>query len=240
MKILIIEDDILQSLNLKLHLGELGYHDVRVANDLEGVNDATKATSFDLIFCDIRMPDADGILLLSSYLKNQLSSGIIIVSAVEDTIKQLTMGMCRQQGYSFVSALAKPFNREQLANEIQYFRTFKLDTKLYSNNNLSLDIDLKEALSNNQFYPLYQPQFSFDTGELIGVEALVRLEHPKQGEILPGEFLSQISELGLTKELYVYMLQITTKAIGLMDNSIHLSLNINQELLDWCLFEKDH
>ncbi|WP_305816454.1 EAL domain-containing protein [Photobacterium leiognathi] len=237
MNILIIEDDVLQSLNLKLHLGELGYRDVVIANNIERVKAATNISIFDLIFCDIRMPDADGILLLSSYLKKQMSSAIIIVSAVDDTIKQLTMGMCRQLGYSYVSTLAKPFSREQLTYEINYFNSHLLDTQTSIHTYLPIDIDLKLAFSNNLFFPLYQPQFSFITGELVGVEALVRLEHPKRGIVLPREFLPQINELGLMKELYVFMLKKTTKAIGLMNSPIHLSLNINKELLDWNLFE---
>ncbi|WP_318468395.1 EAL domain-containing protein [Photobacterium leiognathi] len=237
MKILIIEDDTLQSLNLKLHLGELGYHKVSVAKNLDELKVATHNSIYDLIFCDIHMPDADGIVLLSSYLKNQLSSGIIIVSAVDDTIRQLTMGMCRQLNYNYVSALAKPYNREQLAGEINFFISHQLNFQARTNKKLSFDIDLKTALTNNQFFPLYQPQFSFNTGELIGVEALVRLEHPTLGIIPPGEFLSKITDLGMMKDLYVFMLRKTTKAISLMNSSIHLSLNINQELLDWSLFE---
>ena len=62
---------------------------------------------------------------------------------------------------------------------------------------MRLEPDLRQALSQDQFRVFYQPQIDAMTGQLSGVEALLRWEHPTQGLMSPGEFLTIIEELGL-------------------------------------------
>ena len=62
---------------------------------------------------------------------------------------------------------------------------------------MRLEPDLRQALSQDQFRVFYQPQIDAMTGQLSGVEALLRWEHPTQGLMPPGEFLPIIEELGL-------------------------------------------
>ncbi|AXY00473.1 response regulator [Vibrio alfacsensis] len=129
MKMLIIEDDILQSLNLKLHLNDLGYNNVVIANSLISVQEMTESERYDVIFCDIRMPDADGVALLSTYLTSQLNSAVIIASGVDDNVQKLTKGMCNQLGYSYVGILKKPFSRQDLDMELKRFLEHKYKEK---------------------------------------------------------------------------------------------------------------
>ena len=61
----------------------------------------------------------------------------------------------------------------------------------------ALEIELQETLKNNQLYLHYQPQFSTNTLELEGFEALVRWQHPQQGNIPPSDFIPLAEETGL-------------------------------------------
>ncbi|SIO11911.1 PAS domain S-box-containing protein/diguanylate cyclase (GGDEF) domain-containing protein [Sulfurivirga caldicuralii] len=56
---------------------------------------------------------------------------------------------------------------------------------------------LHEALAQNQFFLVYQPQFSAQTGALVGCEALIRWIHPEEGFIPPDEFISVAEHVGL-------------------------------------------
>lgn len=61
--------------------------------------------------------------------------------------------------------------------------------------------EVAEALEAGQIRPWFQPQISTDTGDISGMEALARWEHPDRGVILPGAFLPAISASGLSQRL---------------------------------------
>lgn len=58
-------------------------------------------------------------------------------------------------------------------------------------------LSLREAIFNNQLVLHYQPQVSLHSGEVIGLEALVRWQHPEKGIIPPGQFIPLAEETGL-------------------------------------------
>lgn len=60
---------------------------------------------------------------------------------------------------------------------------------------------LREAFRQKQFVLHYQPQVSIATGQIKGMEALVRWRHPEKGLIFPNEFITLIERLGLMTEL---------------------------------------
>ena len=61
--------------------------------------------------------------------------------------------------------------------------------------------ELRRAIQNNELMLHYQPQVDSKTAELIGVEALVRWQHPTKGLISPVDFIQLAEELGLIELL---------------------------------------
>lgn len=55
---------------------------------------------------------------------------------------------------------------------------------------------ISDALEAGEITPWFQPQVSTDTGEVTGLEALARWEHPERGVIPPGQFIPTLTELG--------------------------------------------
>ena len=66
---------------------------------------------------------------------------------------------------------------------------------------LRLEDDLGQALARNEFFLEFQPIVDLKTTELLGVEALVRWQHPEQGRLLPGQFIPMAEETGQIVEL---------------------------------------
>lgn len=64
-----------------------------------------------------------------------------------------------------------------------------------------LGVELRDALTFHQLFLVYQPQIDVDSGEIIGLEALVRWRHPKRGVVSPIEFISIAEKTGLIVSL---------------------------------------
>ncbi len=60
-----------------------------------------------------------------------------------------------------------------------------------------LEADLNAALQNQQFFLLYQPIYDLATQKVVGLEALIRWRHPKQGVLMPADFIPLAEESGL-------------------------------------------
>ncbi len=72
---------------------------------------------------------------------------------------------------------------------------------------LSLLGELRGAIDRRELVLFYQPQVALRGGEVAGVEALVRWQHPERGLIPPGDFVPLAQETGLIKQLTEYVLE---------------------------------
>jgi len=66
---------------------------------------------------------------------------------------------------------------------------------------LQLEMDLRRALEHGEFHNVYQPIVSLAAGHIVGVEALLRWQHPTRGLLGPEEFIAVAEETGLIRDL---------------------------------------
>ena len=79
-------------------------------------------------------------------------------------------------------------------NNFQYYSETMNSTAL---EHLTLEAELRTALEHNQFVLHYQPQVDAVTREIVGLEALIRWQHPEKGMIPPKYFIPVAEESGL-------------------------------------------
>lgn len=83
------------------------------------------------------------------------------------------------------------------AVEINSYRFYTADMNDHARRLLTMSAELRSALEQHRLVLHYQPQISIRTGQIIGAEALIRIEHHQRGLIPPREFIPVAEETGL-------------------------------------------
>ncbi len=106
---------------------------------------------------------------------------------------------------------------------------------------LRLEGDLRKAIERSELTLLYQPQVDCTNGDVVGVEALLRWQHPERGFVSPGEFIPLAEELGLIGELGHWTLreacrqlvELDLEGVDLPRVSVNVSaLQFNRSLIE--------
>jgi diguanylate cyclase (GGDEF)-like protein/PAS domain S-box-containing protein len=93
---------------------------------------------------------------------------------------------------------------------------------------------ISKALSQNEFVLYYQPKIVINTGQVVGVEALIRWNHPEQGILLPAAFLPLIHDHPLSIELGEWVINTALKQLEIWHEAgldIPVSVNIGARQL---------
>lgn len=94
---------------------------------------------------------------------------------------------------------------------------------------IALEADLRRGLKQGQFQLHYQPQVN-SAGELFGVEALLRLQHPERGLILPSTFIGLAEETGFICDLGYWTLETACAQLVIWSHDsarTHLTIAVN-------------
>jgi len=88
--------------------------------------------------------------------------------------------------------------------------------------------EIRAGLTGGQLIVHLQPQVDLCTGRPVGVEALVRWQHPRRGLLLPGEFLDYVDRAGLQRQLADVVLELSLAAAARWwHDGIHIPVSVN-------------
>lgn len=95
---------------------------------------------------------------------------------------------------------------------------------------VELEHDLRHAVNEGQFRLIYQPQIHLQSGEIVGLEALLRWDHPSRGLIEPGEFLWLAEETGMIKGIGDWVLAESCRQARLCREAGSANLRVSVNL----------
>ncbi|WP_213807157.1 EAL domain-containing protein [Granulicella sp. dw_53] len=119
------------------------------------------------------------------------------------------------------------------------FRVFTTEMESATIRKRQLQSGLGRALELHEFELEYQPQISFSTGELTGVEALLRWNSKQLGSIGPAEFIPVAEEAGLIVIIGEWVMREACRQIGLLERSVNRSLSLAVNLSPRQFLHKD-
>ncbi|MBI5919443.1 MAG: EAL domain-containing protein [Nitrosomonadales bacterium] len=99
------------------------------------------------------------------------------------------------------------------------YQFFSQEMNVAALERIDLEADLRRALENQEMELYYQPKVSGTTRHLLGLEALIRWQHPQRGLIGPGEFIALAEENGLIEPLGEWVMQRACRQIKAWRNA---------------------
>ncbi|MCW8955740.1 MAG: EAL domain-containing response regulator [Gammaproteobacteria bacterium] len=202
MKILLIDDDPFILKLLALQMEHLGFREVitcpRAQQALQLLAAGTEI--IELIFCDLQMPEMDGVEVVRNLVQVGYQGGLVLVSGEDERILHTVEKLAKAHHLRVLGGLQKPVALEQLKRMIELNGINFTEAPGKTRRSYNAD-ELSRAITGGELLNHYQPQIDLLTGQITGVESLVRWQHPQHGMVFPDQFITTAEEEGLIDNL---------------------------------------
>jgi diguanylate cyclase (GGDEF)-like protein len=120
---------------------------------------------------------------------------------------------------------AAMYRAKQLGRNDFVFYTRELNAQAMQR--LELELDLRQALKNDEFVLYYQPRISTATGMVVGIEALLRWQHASRGLLEPCDFIPMLEDTGLVNSVGEWVIDQSCKQCKALQEEGHADLGIS-------------
>jgi EAL domain-containing protein (putative c-di-GMP-specific phosphodiesterase class I) len=111
------------------------------------------------------------------------------------------------------------------------YQFFSPEINRKSMEQMQLEVDMHNAIEQDQFSIVYQPKLELKTGAITSMESLIRWDHPKKGLVAPNTFIPIAEKTGLIIDIGIWALQAvcrqTRKWVDMGATDLRVSVNIS-------------
>ena len=188
--------------------------------------------ALDLVVCDLRMPQLDGIETLRGLAASHRSALFVLASATDSRLLRSARAMATTFGIESLGTIEKPVTMQKLRDifasaEDKSAAPLVAQVQAPAFTGFTAD-DLARALAGGEFIAHFQPKVALGTRQVVGAEALARWHHPTHGILAPNQFMSGLQQSGLMGELTdVVIAQALTCCAGWNRAGLDLQVSVN-------------
>jgi len=190
-RLLVIDDDA-GFRNYVRRVSETAGYDTLVTEDADDFKDKVRSWKPSVIMLDLQMPKVDGIELLRALGEAKSTAKILIASGVDPKVVETAAKLAAERGLAIAGSLQKPVRAATLRERLERLR--EVETPLLAS-------ALAHAIRKGELLLEYQPKLDCKSGEIFGVEALVRWQHPTRGIVPPDQFIALAEQNALIHDL---------------------------------------
>lgn len=173
-----------------LQLAALGYKNTYEAADgAAALQQLDRLNNLDIVICDIRMSQMDGVEFLRRLAMHRLRPAVLICSAVEDTLRRSVLFLASQLGLPVLGDIGKPIPAPFLGKLLQRHAAPPGATHLAPP---LAPTDIDRAILSTDCHACYQPQYALQTLDVIGVDIQCCWQHPVHGLLSASSFIRSL------------------------------------------------
>ena len=225
---MVVDDDELVRRSVKRILTSIGIARIDEAGDGESALDLLRGEPHpDVVICDLRMPNMDGIALLRHFAAAGYQGHVVIISGEDDRLISSVADLARGHGLSLLGAVEKPLRRSQLEALILRAANERPRGAPSTQRGESVSpSDLARLLADGALRVVYQPKVEVRTRRVASVEALSRLAVGSDIVLGPAAFIDTAVAADLMMELSTAMITESVRQISDWQHNENLELRL--------------